>query len=351
MGDVGKAMEALLLGESASGGNDDMEAVDEIVNVAPIADDGSDIDDSGSAFDGEDSEEYSDAEWEGWMRDLERQARVKRHADAQNWDTSTPTSPRQIGHRHHNNTIPSSPLSSSPESDSRRPLRSLASTLSSSTSSAFSSTSSDHFATHQHHRSTYVHRPRSPLSNEELSAAQVKPHGGRMTTTITSTVSVGTAPPTAYTRRRSSTVTAAGSGSGSGSKLFKRKEKGKEKEASISSGKPKLSLALSNPSSPSVPQTRVEDPELAPPMTAVPTDQHPRRTSILRHVRSGSNLHRKREDSNSQPLPTPEGEAGGLGVKKRSGIVRGVSMQAERFARGLDSALDFVDGRVGFGAV
>ena len=43
--------------------------------------------------------------------------------------------------------------------------------------------------------------------------------------------------------------------------------------------------------------------------------------------------------------------AGGAGGKRRMNIVRGVSVQAERFARGLDSVLDFVDGRVGFGTV
>lgn len=39
------------------------------------------------------------------------------------------------------------------------------------------------------------------------------------------------------------------------------------------------------------------------------------------------------------------------GGKKRMGLDRGVSVHAERFVRGLDSALDFVDGRVGFGAL
>jgi hypothetical protein len=43
--------------------------------------------------------------------------------------------------------------------------------------------------------------------------------------------------------------------------------------------------------------------------------------------------------------------AGGVGRKRRMNIVRGVSVQAERFARSLDSALDFIDGRVGFGTV
>jgi len=39
------------------------------------------------------------------------------------------------------------------------------------------------------------------------------------------------------------------------------------------------------------------------------------------------------------------------GGKKRMNIVRWVSVHAERFVRGLDSAIDFVDGRVGFGTV
>jgi hypothetical protein len=58
-------------------------------------------------------------------------------------------------------------------------------------------------------------------------------------------------------------------------------------------------------------------------------------TSMLRHVRSGSNL-----NDGSPPLSErPMGRRVGLG------IVRGMSVRAGRLVRGLDAALDFVDPR------
>jgi hypothetical protein len=60
-------------------------------------------------------------------------------------------------------------------------------------------------------------------------------------------------------------------------------------------------------------------------------------------------LYKKREE-NEPSSPAKEEDPSG-GVRRRLGLVKGVSAQAEKLARGLDSALDFVDGRVGFGTV
>jgi hypothetical protein len=94
----------------------------------------------------------------------------------------------------------------------------------------------------------------------------------------------------------------------------------------------------------------------------VPDPFHP----PIRHARSQSNLQRGCAETASPSIRTREAAArdeGGAAAaatstsaategsrgKKRLKIVKGVSAHAERFARGLDSALDFVDGRVGFG--
>jgi hypothetical protein len=99
-------------------------------------------------------------------------------------------------------------------------------------------------------------------------------------------------------------------------------------------------------------------------------------TTTLKHTRSQSNLQRgtsrcgetasngtispsssslshisTREPTTQDPGTSAAAAApaapGGSRGKKRSKIVRGVSVHAERFVRGLDSALDFVDGRAG----
>jgi hypothetical protein len=100
-------------------------------------------------------------------------------------------------------------------------------------------------------------------------------------------------------------------------------------------------------------------------------------TTTLKHTRSQSNLQRgtsrcgetasngttspsssslshisTREPTIQDPASTSAAAAapaapGGSRGKKRSKIVKGVSVHAERFVRGLDSALDFVDGRAG----
>ena len=292
MGDLGLAMQVALLGVSAGPAIEDISS----------------------------EEDISDVEWEGWMRDLSRQRRLH----------------RQKAHKETAPAVVSSPLSSSPESESQYVVRSLVSTI----SPTFSpSSSSDHFVTHHHHHlPAIVKKSQPPVTASGGSWGNSR---GLITPTITSTVTVGNpVKSTKSTRKRSSTVTAAPVGS----KLLKKRE-------TTGTSKSNLTVATS-PIADSF-----EDYELVPPITpAASADLHPRRTSILRHVRSGSNLHRKREES-EPPLPVsaPAQEEGsstnGTSQKKRRGLVKGVSLQAEKFAKGLDSALDFVDGRVGFGTL
>lgn len=283
-------------------------------------------------------EELSDVEWRGWMRDLERQARSRQYLDA--------------GQRRRRvascGVMPSSSISSSPDSEPNFVIP-FASTF---TSPSKSLSSADRLASNQDHRHAFAQRPRSPLSAEDVSTMSLVPplHAGRITTTITSTVSVGTDP--VITRRRSSTVTA-----GMSSRLRKKKDKGKEKESAETATKgtdtkstfrpkPKLSL-LSYSSSSAVDPSEYSGSVAS--AAAGNNDQHSRRTSILKHVRSGSSLYRKREENEPSPPGKEEDPSGG--GRRRLGLVKGVSAQAERLARGLDSALDFVDGRGGFGSV
>lgn len=317
MGDVGLAMDWVLRGaiSSASTGG-----------RRPSTD--------GIFSDEDDSEEMSDVEWSGWMRDLERQAQTRQHLNLS-----------QKRQKVVSCGLPSSPISSSPDSDGHFHFP-FTSTF---TSPPKSPNPADRWASKQDHRHAFAHRPRSPLSAEDMSELSLMPslYSGRIATTITSTVSVGT--DSAKARRRSSTITA-----GMGSRLLRKKDKGKEKDSegtSMKSGestkssfrpKPKLSLLSDSADVESSGQTSS--------VTSVQNDQHTRRTSILRHVRSGSNLQKKREE-HEPASPTMEEDPNGGRVRRRLGLVKGVSVQAERIARGLDSALDFVDGRVGFGAV
>ena len=98
-GDLGLAMQVVLLGVNAS------PAIEDI------------------------SSEEDEVEWERWMRDLSRQPRLH----------------RQKAHKETAPAVVSSPLSSSSESESQYVIRSLASTISPTSSP---SPSSDHFVTH-----------------------------------------------------------------------------------------------------------------------------------------------------------------------------------------------------------
>lgn len=323
MGDVGLAMDWVLRGDSS-------------IMWPTIGGRRNSTDTKMSDEEGGD-EELSDVEWRGWMRDLERQARSRQYLD-----------PSQRRRRVASCGISSSPVPSSPDSDPHF-LFPFASTF---TSPSKSSSSADRLASNQDHRHAFAQRPRSPLSADDLSAMSLMPplHGGRITTTITSTVSVGTNP--ASTRRRSSTVTA-----GMGSRLRKKKDKGKEKESEGTGTKssdttkstfqpePTLSLGFSDhppPLSSSAGDSSEHSISVASRATGN-GDQHSRRTSLLKHVRSGSSLYKKREE-NEPFSPEKEEDSSAGAVRRRLGLVKGVSAQAEKLVRGLDSALDFVDG-------
>lgn len=259
------------------------------------------------------------------MRDLERQALTRQHLIS--------------SQRRRRVVSCSSPVSSSPDSETHSHFP-FASTFISPTKSL----SPDRLASNQDHRHAFAHRPRSPLSADDTAEVSLIPslHTGRITTTITSTVSVG--PDPVKPRRRSSTVTA-----GMGSRLLKKKDKGKEKESertgskdsdsnkSPSRPKQKLSLIFSD-------SAELDSGGTVSSVASGQSDRHPRRTSILKHVRSGSSLQKKREE-HEPTSPTRVEDPSRGGVRKRLGLVRGVSVQAEKIARGLDSALDFVDGR------
>ena len=100
-GDLGLAMQVVLLGVNASAAIEDISS----------------------------EEDVSEVEWERWMRDLSRQPRLH----------------RQKAHKETAPAVVSSPLSSSSESESQYVIRSLASTISPTSSP---SPSSDHFVTH-----------------------------------------------------------------------------------------------------------------------------------------------------------------------------------------------------------
>jgi hypothetical protein len=164
----------------------------------------------------------------------------------------------------------------------------------------------------------------------------------------------------------------------------KTKAKGKEDDrcttmgsmSSKDSKKPKLALVFSNPSTASAsPDPNLRDHWLTQPIRgAAASDSFQNTPAPIRHARSQSNLQRgsskgeetigeglsssslwTRETTNASEAAVMDAAAGtsagagGSGGKKRMRIVKGVSVQAEKLARGLDSALDFVDGRVGFG--
>jgi len=63
------------------------------------------------------------------------------------------------------------------------------------------------------------------------------------------------------------------------------------------------------------------------------------RGTHIRHAHSGSNL-RPATIENLHRAQDAEGSSTG---KKKVGIVKGMSMRAEKLVRGLDAAIDFVD--------
>lgn len=275
----------------------------------------------------DDEEVLSDVEWEGWMRDLDRQSKVEK--EAQRRKEHKDREARQLAVDASDRTI-----SNQSSTDSLRPRpRALTLTILAPTSPTTASVSS------------FTRCPDTPST----------PSG--ILTVSTSPGSATGSPAISPVRRRSSTVTAANMGS----RLLRKKDKGKEKEKEkepppplpefpadfvrTASAKPRLTLALSGTvgSSTCPPSAVAEEDATCVP----PSDPHPRRTALLRHVRSASNMQRGlRGDRDKDQDHSAASTVGSLGdasetsgttqvpTKKRSGL--------ERLVRGLDSALDFV---------
>lgn len=221
----------------------------------------------------------SEMEWEGWMRDLERQGSVKQC------------------HAHHQKIIHSPSDSDQPPSPSPLPTPPLSDVSSQGSPRGYSPPRSP---------------PAYPTINNVIQCADSFSRTslelrvpGRVKNRMVSTVSVGTVPHTSL-RRRSSTLTP-----GSLSRLMKDREKGD----SIRS-----STAINGS------------------RTGAPSSSSSRGTHI-RHAHSGSNL-RSVPTENLHRVQDAEGSSTG---KKKVGIVRGMSMRAEKLVRGLDAAIDFVD--------
>ncbi|EGN99077.1 hypothetical protein SERLA73DRAFT_137206 [Serpula lacrymans var. lacrymans S7.3] len=147
----------------------------------------------------------------------------------------------------------------------------------------------------------------------------------RMTVT-TSTVSVGSKP----ARRRSSTITTA-----IPAKLKKDKDKSETHQGHRSQ------MSAMSPTILERGNIRI----------STATSPKSRSNPLIRHARSGSNLQMRSTAHNIAEV-TSDQEGGdtdnatGSGSKKRqNGIMRGMSIRAEKFVRGLDSALEFVEGR------
>ncbi|KAG1747141.1 uncharacterized protein EDB91DRAFT_71315 [Suillus paluster] len=226
----------------------------------------------------------SEMEWEGWMRDLERQGRVKQYHPQ-----TTMHSPSNSEHQ------PPSPLplSSPPLSDA-------------------SSQGSPRGHSPPHSPSAYptinnVIQNGDPFSRPSLESRVP----GRIKTTTVSTVSVGTVP--SPPRRRSSTLTPGGL-----SRLMRDKERG----------------------DPARSWTAVNGSRLN---TNAGASSSSLRGTHIRHAHSGSNLRlTPTEHIASQPHRAQDAE-GSNGGKRRVGIVRSMSKTAEKLVRGLDAAIDFVD--------
>ncbi|KAH7884681.1 hypothetical protein F5I97DRAFT_1929521 [Phlebopus sp. FC_14] len=246
-----------------------------------------------------DSDGDSEIEWEGWMRDLERQGRVREqyaHGSVfirpapnayDTWNASTP--------------LPSSPLSD------------------------VSSTGSIRGPSSSHVSATNFFVPSAPYPNisnvientavaEDRFSVEMARLPEKMKTTVISTVSVG--PATPPPRRRSSTLT-----SGVVSKLVKDKDKVDQAPATALRAFPgtishrsRLSTSVRHPSS-----------------------------SMKSHP-SSSPLTSDAAECYVQPGDTEASSPGGSS-KRQSAFVRGVSLRAEKIVKRLDSAIDFVDGK------
>ncbi|KIJ66645.1 hypothetical protein HYDPIDRAFT_127846 [Hydnomerulius pinastri MD-312] len=259
-----------------------------------------------SGYDDSDSDGDSEMEWEGWMRDLERQGRVKQSDK----DTTSAAFRQAQGRSSISTPLPSPPLSEASSSGSPRGRTTSLSTPNPATGS---------------HPHTYYPNISNVIQNHgageafSLHSAELARAPERIKTTTVSTVSVG--PPPSPARRRSSTLTP-----GVGPKLMK--DGGKSDAGQPSS--------ISSMNGPRVNLRTIREPSVhrSGPSTSV------------RHAHSGSNLGASSSDVAEMHGPgDAETSSPGASSKRQSAFVRGVSMRAEKLVRGLDSAIDFVDGK------
>jgi hypothetical protein len=287
MGDVGKAMAWVLwtekgLGESLSGNiRHHRQAFSREMQYKPIPPDiycGSD----------DDSDDDSEMEWEGWMRDLERQSRVK-HSSRSSRQAHIPVS----------SSLPSPPLSEASPSGSPR-VRSPS--LSVSQLAAGSFTPYPNIGNVIQARGARDYRSTEyPHSPENIKSTTV------------STVSVGMAP---SPRRRSSTLLGE-----LGATTRRDHGKGKQDQEPF----------------PSIPINGIR---VNARTVSVSTSLQCSPSASLRHARSSSNLR-----VSSSPYGSDAAESVGPSSpsKRQSAFMRGMSLRAGKLVRGLESAIDFVD--------
>ena len=275
-----------------------------------------------------DGPELSDCEWEGWMRDLDRQ----RHAE-------------ELRQTYELNHVQSSPPSYVPSSapSSRSSAESLpVLPRTSAYSPAMSSSSGIPWISTKHRVFPDFHHipalPSDSISNRPDLSAPLPVHK--------SPIAASSGSGESNVRRRSSTVTA------ESAKLLRKNDKGKEKATTA----PNTGDSISRPRS-VLPSSGVEDSESAQILTNVPTGHYTPRRSILRHVRSSSSLplrgRGKKAEATSAAIDPGTSNAQ-AGHRRSTEPTKDVSRQAERpITKGWwDSALDFVstDGMNGFGA-
>ena len=292
MGDVGKAMAWVLwtekgLGESLLGNiRRHRQAFSrEMQYKAPTPPDiycGSD----------DESDDESEMEWDGWMRDLERQGRVKLQSDK----SCRPAASRQTHIPGMSSSLPSPPLSEASPSGSPR---------------VRSPSLSGSFGSHPH-----VQYPNIGNVIQASGACSYlsTEHPEKIKSTTVSTVSVGTAP---SPRRRSSTLL---------TDLARTTRRSHDK------GKPNREPFPSSSVNGAVGRTVGVSAGL----------QYSPSTSV-RHVRSSSNLR-----VSSSPYGSDAAESAGhpgptSPSRRQSAFMRNMSLRAGKLVRGLESAIDFVD--------
>ena len=291
MGDVGKAMAWMLwtekgLGESLLGNiRHHRQAFSREMQYKPtIPPDiycGSD----------DESDDDSEMEWDGWMRDLERQSRVKHHSD------KVARSSRQA-HIPASASLPSPPLSEASPTGSPR-VRSPSLSVSQLGASSFI----------QYPNIGNIIQARGYRSTEH-------PHSPEnIKNTTVSTVSVGMVP---SPRRRSSTLL---------SELGATKRdhgKGKQDREPF----------------PAIPANGIR---VNARTVSVSVGLQSSPSASVRHARSSSNLR-----VSSSPYGSDAAESAGhpgpsSPSKRQSAFMRGMSLRAGKLVRGLESAIDFVD--------